>query len=129
MKKHVLLVEDSFMMSRFLAHHLELNYQVSTVAAPLDALLWLKTNAAPDAILLDYDLPEMTGLDMLHHLKKKQEWSDIPVIMVSGVKSAEKRIECLEAGASDFIAKPFHPKELSLRLRRYISSEVELLAT
>ena len=115
MKKTILLVDDCAMMRRFLNTILSDNFNVVSLDNPNKAILWLKTNPEPDAIMLDIDLPEMSGFDTLHQLKNHDTWSEIPVMMLSGIKNAEKRWQCLEAGANDFLAKPFHPKELKLR--------------
>lgn len=117
MKNTILLIDDCDMMRRFLAPVLSNSYRVVALDSAMEAVLWLKTNPAPDAILLDFDLPEMSGLDLLNHLRQRTEWAGLPVLMLSGVKDAEKRWQCLEAGANDFLAKPFHPKELELRVK------------
>ena len=116
MNKTILVVDDCDMMRRFLVPVFKHDFRVISLNNPFDAILWLKTNPAPDMILLDYELPGMSGFEMLNHLRKSKAWANIPTIILSGVKDAEKRWQCLEAGANDFISKPFHPKELSLRV-------------
>jgi DNA-binding response OmpR family regulator len=116
MQKTILLIDDCEMMRRFLAPIFKHNFQVVALNTPMEAILWLKTNPAPEAIVLDYELPEMTGLELLKHLRKNTAWANVPVIMLSGIKDAERRWQCIEAGANDFLAKPFHPKELALRV-------------
>ncbi|MCU0345304.1 MAG: response regulator [Saprospiraceae bacterium] len=116
MKNTILLIDDCEMMRRFLAPIFKDNFQVIALKNPMEAILWLKTNPIPDAILLDYELPEMTGIELLKHLRQNNQWAGIPVLMLSGVKDTERRWQCIEAGANDFLAKPFHPKELALRV-------------
>lgn len=116
MKKTILLIDDCDMMRRFLTPVFANDFRVISMNNPFEAILWLKTNPAPDVIILDYDLPEMNGLEVLGHLRIRKSWSEVPVIMLSGIKNAEKRWQCLEAGANDFLSKPFHPKELALRV-------------
>ena len=116
MKKTILLIDDCDMMQRFLKSIFAKDFQAISMHSPFEAILWLKTNPVPDVIILDYDLPEMNGLEMLGHLRIRKSWSEVPVIMLSGIKNAEKRWQCLEAGAHDFLSKPFHPKELALRV-------------
>ncbi len=123
MDKSLLLVEDCPMMTRFLGSYFRQQYRLSAVPNPLAALLWLKTNPTPDAIVLDYNLPEMSGLEMLRHLRQRRSWAEVPVIVLSGVKDMEKRWQCLDAGAQDFLAKPFHPKELGLRIQALFSAK------
>lgn len=116
MKNTMLLIDDCDMMLRFLTPIFKDNYHVIALNTPMEAILWLKTNPAPEAILLDFELPEMTGLELLRHLRQNNSLANVPILMLSGVKDAERRWQCIEAGANDFLAKPFHPKELALRV-------------
>jgi DNA-binding response OmpR family regulator len=117
MKKTILLIDDCDMMRRFLTPVFKDDFNVVSIHNPNDAYNWLQENPSPDVIILDYELPEMNGLSLLQKLRAQPTWSEIPVIMLSGVKDAEKRWQCLEAGADDFLTKPFHPKELALRVK------------
>ncbi len=117
MKKTILLIDDCDMMRRFLTPVFKDDFNVVSIHNPHDAYNWLRENPSPDVIILDYELPEMNGLTLLKKLRGQLAWSEIPVIMLSGVKDAEKRWQCLEAGADDFLTKPFHPKELALRVK------------
>ena len=112
----MLLIDDCEMMLRFLAPIFKENYHVVALNTPMEAILWLKTNPAPEVILLDFELPEMTGLELLKHLRQNISLANVPILMLSGVKDAERRWQCFEAGANDFLSKPFHPRELSLRV-------------
>lgn len=130
-KDTILLIDDCEMMRRFLAPIFTDNFEVVSMGNASEAVLWLKTNPAPAAILLDFELPEMTGMDLLKHLRQNEAWSAIPVLMLSGVKDTERRWQCIEAGANDFLAKPFHPKELALRVNmisRNASSSAKAMA-
>lgn len=123
MKKTILLIDDCDMMRRFLTPIFEKDFRVIALSTGMEAILHLRTQPVPSAILLDYNLPEMTGLEVLGSIRKNDGWADIPVVMLSGVKDAEKRWQCLEAGANDFLAKPFHPKELSLRVNLFLEKQ------
>lgn len=116
MKRTILLVDDCDMMRRFLAPIFKEAYEVVAVGNAMDALEWLQQNPAPASILLDYQLPDIAGIDLLRRLRNNKAWDKVPVLMLSGVKDVERRWQCIEAGANDFLAKPFHPKELSLRV-------------
>ena len=74
----------------------------------------------PDLILLDYKMPSMTGIDLCRLVKVNELTKNIPIIFVSGAVTDDERIETLETGADDFIAKPFHPKELLLRVQKRV---------
>lgn len=68
----------------------------------------------PDVVILDLGLPDMPGLEVLKHLR---EWTDIPVLILSVRDRDSDKINALEAGADDFLAKPFAENELLARLR------------
>lgn len=71
----------------------------------------------PDAILLDFDLPDGPGIDVCRSLKANPATSFIPIIMVTGRTGEQDRIDCFEAGADDLVGKPFSFRELVLRIR------------
>lgn len=117
MKTRLLLIDDCEMMQRFIKPVLESEFEVITVSTGMEAILYLRNENFPDIILLDFNLPEMTGLEVLTAIRENDKWAGIPVVMLSGVKDSEKRWQCLEVGANDFLAKPFHPRELNLRVK------------
>jgi len=77
-------------------------------------------NYQPDLILLDYKMPVYTGVELCKVIKDNSSIKNIPIIFVSGAVTSDERIETLESGGDDFIAKPFHPKELLLRVQKRI---------
>jgi len=74
----------------------------------------------PDLILMDYQMPDMNGVEVCKSLKENEQTKNIPIIFISGAASEDERIETLESGGDDFISKPFHPKELLLRVQKRI---------
>jgi two-component system KDP operon response regulator KdpE len=70
--------------------------------------------AAPDAVLLDLGLPDVDGVDVCRAIR---EWSDAPIIVLSADGTEERKVEALDAGADDYMTKPFGMNELSARLR------------
>ena len=68
----------------------------------------------PDAVLLDLGLPDMDGMEVL---KRLREWSRVPVLILSVRESAEQKVAALDAGADDYVTKPFDATELLARLR------------
>jgi adenylate cyclase len=75
-----------------------------------------------DLILLDLMAPELNGFQVLERLKTDERLRDIPVIMISGLQETDSVIRCIEAGAEDYLPKPFNP----VLLRARISACLEL---
>ncbi|WP_457673556.1 phosphate regulon transcriptional regulator PhoB [Thiolapillus sp.] len=71
----------------------------------------------PDLILLDWMLPEESGIELLRRLRRDEERKDIPVIMLTAMAEEEQKVQGLEVGADDYITKPFSPPELVARIR------------
>jgi DNA-binding response OmpR family regulator len=65
-------------------------------------------------------MPEMNGDEFLSYIKRNGLYKDIPVVVLSGEESSDIRIKMLEAGAEDFIMKPFNPLELKIRIRKVL---------
>jgi class 3 adenylate cyclase len=70
----------------------------------------------PDLILLDLMMPELNGYQVLGHLKADGRWREIPVIMISGLRETDSVVRCIEAGADDYLPKPFDPVLLRARI-------------
>lgn len=71
----------------------------------------------PDAMVLDVRMPGMTGYEVCKEIRRDPEFAVLPVIMVTALSLAEERIKGIEAGATDFISKPFNKKELLARIQ------------
>jgi len=68
----------------------------------------------PDAVILDLGLPDMDGVDVVRRLR---EWNRVPILVLSVRDSAEEKVRALDAGADDYVSKPFNTEELLARLR------------
>jgi two-component system KDP operon response regulator KdpE len=113
-KKTVLVVEDEPAIVRFLRPALEAQ-DFRVVDAPRgDAALELAAKIKPDVILLDLGLPDMDGLEVLKGLRV---WTSAPVIVLSARGRERDKIAGLDAGADDYLAKPFGVDELLARIR------------
>ncbi len=71
----------------------------------------------PDLILLDWMLPEESGMELLRRLRRDEDRKDIPVIMLTAMAEEEQKVRGLELGADDYITKPFSPPELVARIK------------
>jgi two-component system, OmpR family, KDP operon response regulator KdpE len=110
----VLVVDDELQIRRFLRISLEANgYHVHETATGQDAIV--KTaQLRPDLVILDMGLPDMDGLDVL---KRLREWTKTPVIILSVRDSDRDKVGALDAGADDYLTKPFSVEELLARIR------------
>ena len=110
----VLLIDDEIQIRRLLRVSLEASgYRVYEVASGQDGLA-VAAALRPDVIVLDLGLPDMDGIETL---KRLREWSRTPVVVVSVRNADEDKIELLNAGADDYVTKPFSMGELLARLR------------
>jgi two-component system phosphate regulon response regulator OmpR len=114
---HVLVVDDDQKIRDLLARYLmENGFRVTTAADSAAARASMR-GLAFDLVLLDVMMPGETGLDLARDLKGS---SQVPICMLTARAEAEHRIEGLEIGVEDYIAKPFEPRELLLRLKNIL---------
>ncbi len=118
MKQRIILVEDNEMMINFLGTYLSRKYSVVKCVKPSEVFKSLMRDGEPDLVVSDYNLPSINGDKLLRELK--HIIPDTPVIMVSGKKDIDVKIDCLKSGAADYIEKPFNPRELQTRIERII---------
>ncbi|MCU0578147.1 MAG: sigma-54 dependent transcriptional regulator, partial [Desulfobacterota bacterium] len=114
---HLLLVEDNALEADFLKQELtEQGYAITWVEDGETALAALQENP-PDLVLLDIRLPGMDGIEVVRRIKAGHQSRYIPVIMVTALTEVEERVRGLDAGADDYLTKPFQPFELLARIR------------
>lgn len=120
--KHILIVDDN--KTNLTSAKLVLNdiYKVTPVISGAQALKFLENNTA-DLILLDINMPEMDGFEVMEKIKANESWAAIPIIFLTADNDAETESRCLEAGALDFIAKPFVPGVMRSRIGRILELE------
>ncbi len=111
----VLVVEDETRMARLLKRALEEEGHAVDVAADGAEGLWLATENAYGAVVLDVMLPDLDGFEVCRQLRAKGLW--VPVIMLTARDSVGDRVRGLDAGADDYLVKPFSLMELAARLR------------
>lgn len=113
----VLLVEDEQPIRDMIRFALSREGIDMVEAADADAARQVVSSCLPDLILLDWMLPEISGIKLLREFKKQKELAKVPVIMLTAKAEEEDKIMGLEAGADDYVTKPFSPKELIARIR------------
>ncbi|HSF93344.1 MAG TPA: phosphate regulon transcriptional regulator PhoB [Paracoccaceae bacterium] len=113
----ILLVEDEAALSHLVAYNMRKEgYEVSTVDDGDDALVAIE-DEQPDLVLLDWMLPNKTGIEICRQMRARAQTRDIPVIMLTARGEEEDRIRGLEQGADDYITKPFSMSELAARVK------------
>jgi two-component system, OmpR family, KDP operon response regulator KdpE len=117
----ILIVEDEPALLRALQINLRARgYEVTTSVAGQDALVEA-ARRPPDAVLLDLGLPDLDGTEVIRALRG---WSAVPVIVLSGRAGSDDKIGALDAGADDYVTKPFSMEELMARLRAALRRDV-----
>jgi two-component system KDP operon response regulator KdpE len=119
----VLLIDDEPKIRRFLKAGFELNGYTVLEAENAAEGLKIATFTPPDIIILDLALPDLHGTEVLERIRS---WSNVPVIILSVVAREEEKVRLLQAGADDYVVKPFGMAELLARseaaLRRYFKT-------
>lgn len=113
-KNLILVIEDDRTVRNLIATTLELQHYKFILAENGENGIMQALSYHPDVILLDLGLPDIDGVDII---KKVRLWSNVPIIVVSARSDDEDKISALDAGADDYITKPFSVDELLARLR------------
>jgi DNA-binding NtrC family response regulator len=131
MADKILIADDEPSNRKILAQELtHKGFAVDTARNGREALTKIES-VPPDLVILDYMMPEMTGLDVLRELRNRG--NDTPVILITAYGSVERAVEVMKAGAYDFITRPFDPDYIELVVRKAIERqtlkrEVEVLS-
>lgn len=118
--KLILVVDDDPMNLRMAEFILERQgYLVCKVESGVECLSYLRIHR-PDLILLDIEMPVMSGIRTLEIIRETLEWSDIPVMFLTAAADASTVIEAGSLGIVDYVKKPFLPDELVARVRKVL---------
>lgn len=122
----ILIVEDDAQIRKFLRLSLEAHsYIVSETRLGEDGLEFC-VSTQPDLVILDLGLPDLEGQDFIQRLR---EWSQVPIIVLSVRASEMEKIQALDAGANDYVTKPFSIGELMARIRVVLRNHDDTSAT
>ena len=113
-KNQLLLIEDERNICNFIMTTLKSNNYKVTYALNAQTGLSLAASQCPDLILLDLGLPDMNGIDVI---RKIRGWSNVPILVISARTQEKEKVSALDAGADDYITKPFGTSELMARIR------------
>lgn len=112
-RKHVLIVEDDHDINRFLTLELEdAGFQVSSFDTGVRGLSAVREES-PDLVVLDLGLPDLSGAEIARRIRHTD---DTPIIILTAADDVDTKVEMLNAGADDYLAKPFHSDELIARI-------------
>jgi two-component system phosphate regulon response regulator PhoB len=129
MPQHILVVEDEPSIAELISINLtHAGYTVSRALQADEALLLLR-NTKPDLVILDWMMPGKSGVQFARELKSNPSTQAIPILMLTAKGEESDKVLGLDAGADDYVTKPFSPKELVARvkalLRRYVLDVAE----
>jgi DNA-binding response OmpR family regulator len=120
LKKTLLIIDDEPAIRLILEHYFASEYEVVLTAHGQEAMDWLRQGNYADAIVADYEMPVMNGLDFIRELRALPTYENVPLLMLSGTDETSKKIICLKAGADDYLVKPFNPEELEIRIQKVL---------
>jgi len=115
--KKILIVDDEAPIREMIAVALEMaGYECLEADNARDAYAAI-IDLRPDMVLLDWMLPETSGVELARRLKRDASTAEIPIIMITAKTEEDNKVQGLEVGADDYITKPFSPRELVARLK------------
>lgn len=126
--RKVLVVDDDLTTLTIIERVLQnANYEVLATRQP-EQVVDLATNWSVDAIVLDVMMPGLSGYDVLKALRANRKTESVPILFLSALRDGAARVKGLREGADDYLAKPFEPEELVLRLERLVAPRPTYLA-
>lgn len=118
----VLVVEDDENIAQVLGFMLERQgYSVTRLADGRAAAAHIAAADPPGLVLLDLMLPYIDGLELMRMIREQAGWSGVPVLMLTAKNTERDTVRALDAGANDYVIKPFQPNELLARVRRFLA--------
>ena len=110
----VLLVDDDVPLGRALGINMKARGLEVQIATTGQAALDLVARFHPDVVILDLGLPDLDGIEVLHGIRG---WNRVPVVVLSARATSDEKVAALDAGADDYVTKPFEMNELLARVR------------
>jgi two-component system chemotaxis response regulator CheY len=112
-----LVIDDSRVMRKLLGSMLgQFGFEVAEAGNGVEGLERLGAGPLPSVILVDWNMPEMNGVDMIRTLRARREWDPLRILMVSSETSPEQVAQALAAGADEYLMKPFTADSLRSKL-------------
>ncbi|SDA65478.1 MULTISPECIES: winged helix-turn-helix domain-containing protein [unclassified Janthinobacterium] len=127
MRRHILLLDPAPAMQALLLHNLEgAGYRVSCALNARGAQALMAVDA-PDLLLLEWELPDASGITLLRQLRQDGALCELPIIMASARDSEHDKVLALESGADDYLCKPFGPREMLARVHALLRRRARML--
>jgi DNA-binding response OmpR family regulator len=114
--KTLLIIDDEPAIRLLLRQFFMEKYEVVLLDGGKQASQWLESNKTIPIIILDLNMPEVSGLDVIKIVRGSKHHQNAPIIVLSAKESSADRILCLRSGADDYMVKPFNPEELDARV-------------
>lgn len=123
-KPGVLIAEDSEDAARLLEFFLRREgFEVVVAPDGMQVVELLETLDPPALVLLDMMLPYVDGMQLIGQIHARSGWEDVPIVMLTALSEEQTVVKALDAGARDYITKPFQPMELMARIRRLLKED------
>jgi two-component system alkaline phosphatase synthesis response regulator PhoP len=121
----ILVVEDDEHIGQILTFILQRQgYQTTLAADGLAARrAIIGSTGAPSLVLLDVMLPYIDGFELVRIIREREGWQDVPIVMLTAKHTEKDIVRALDAGANDYVVKPFQPNELLARVRRHLKEQ------
>jgi DNA-binding response OmpR family regulator len=117
----ILIVEDDHIVASLLEHTLaRRGYSTRLATDGRAAARFIAEQPPASLVLLDVMLPFLDGFELIDQIRVHPSWRDVPIVMLTSKAQEDSVVRALEAGASDYILKPFRPQELVARVRRFV---------
>lgn len=120
--RRILIADDEPLLTEILEFRLRAKGYETVVAHDGREALARFAEAPPAAVVLDAMMPVHDGMEVLRRIRASEQAGDVPVIILSARRNEEDIVRALEAGASDYMVKPFLPEELLVRLKRLLDA-------
>jgi two-component system, chemotaxis family, chemotaxis protein CheY len=115
---HALVVDDSRVMRRLLGDMLrQVGFEVSEAVNGHEAIDFLDREEEPDVVLVDWNMPVMTGIDFVRTVRGDERFQALPLMMVTSETEAKQMQVALDAGANEYVTKPFVKESIAEKLR------------
>jgi DNA-binding response OmpR family regulator len=125
----IVIIEDDPALQMVISRFFETRFQVTVFNNGMDGLAYLQEGNIPDIIVSDLNTPQLNGYELIKQIKSSGFFNAIPIMILSGEESTESRIKCLEAGADDYLVKPFNPRELEARINVILKRSGKIFTT